>query len=213
MDSKQNENVEMITINQGLIRDFQTLEELSRNSIHVTLGTIVNHFGTRAHLILIILFSIPFNQPLPLLGLSTPIGLFIAIVSALYAIDKPIKLPRKLNELKIPATTLIAICDASVKILKKSGKFIYPRFILKKSFAIRRWLVGSVLSASALLLCLPLPIPFSNMIPALVITTLALAEVEGDGALMLLAAFLFFGCLVFFGLIIYGPVLGLRALT
>jgi len=188
---------------------FSTLQERAKSHNSMTLNEILKHFGSKSHLVFIALLSIPFNQPVPLFGLSTPIGIVMAIVAGFYVFNRPPKIPKKFAELKIPQKTLLKICEVAILICKKIEKFIKPRFLREES-KVRRVVVGVMIIICSLLLCLPLPIPFSNAIPSWTTTLLCFSEMESDGVLMSTACLMFIGTIVFFSLLVLGPIYGFQ---
>jgi hypothetical protein len=92
--------------------------------------------------------------------------------------------PHRIVVHPFPTRHLAALVQRAVPILKYLEKFIHPRW--HTPFEATKRLVGSVvlmLSAATVFS----PIPFSNVVPALVIALIALAYLEEDGVLLSVA--------------------------
>ena len=159
---------------------------------------IIATFGTRSLAVFVLFFTLPFVQPVPLVGLSTPIGALLMGFGFLIILNKPIWLPRKILRKHIPAKLVVSCCNILIRILNKTEKFIKPRLSGFTSHRSTQVLNGLLIMVFAFLLALPLPIPFSNSIPAWFLVLNALGELEEDGLLMwlsyivALAGFIFF---------------------
>jgi hypothetical protein len=69
-----------------------------------------------------------------------------------------------------------------------------------------------LLILNAILLALPLPIPFSNAIPAWMILFQALGHLEEDGFFIVLSYIQTAICLIYFGLLAFGVSSGIELL-
>lgn len=171
----------------------------------LTLQDIFDIFGPEGHFILILFLVFPFLQPIPLPGLSTLFGILIAIVACLRYIHKPPWLPKRWAQKRLPAQNVLKIAESSERIFRKL-KFLKPRMQLFLSEPFHGINI-LLLAVNALFLALPLPVPFSNAIPAWTIAIQTLAYLEDDGALIFLSYVGCTLCVAFFG------VLGVKALS
>ncbi|MBC7419211.1 MAG: exopolysaccharide biosynthesis protein [Bdellovibrio sp.] len=169
-------------------------------------------FGSRSHGLLIIFFSAPFLQPIPLLGLSTPLGLIIAVLGVLLMLDRKPWLPKKLLRKHLTAKLIFSCCHFLVKLLEKTEKFIKPRFGNFSSLKIVTVINGLLIMIYALLLALPLPIPFSNSVPAYFLFFNAIGWLEKDGLILILSYLIAIAGFVFFAGIGVGSVELLKSL-
>ena len=192
-----------------LLEQFEKIKELS---IHQDpkLADIVKVFGHHGHYLLILFLILPFLQPIPMLGLSTPFGLFIGFVAFLAYLKRPPVIPKTWAKKTIPAKTVLQIVNACEKIFLKVSALIHPRWQLYLAGPFRLLNVFIILF-HALLLALPLPIPFSNAIPAWVILFQALAQLEEDGLLIVLSYLLAILSCFYFSAIIWGILLGIES--
>ncbi len=141
-------------------------------------------FGNRSLAACVLFFSLPFIQPIPLLGLSTPVGFILMTFGFLIMFKKPFWLPKKILRKHLPAKIVISCCKFLIKVLNKTEKLIKPRLPTWTSRRFTQILNGSLIVIFAFFLSLPLPIPFSNVIPGWFLLTNAIGELEEDGLVM-----------------------------
>ncbi|AGH95939.1 exopolysaccharide biosynthesis protein [Pseudobdellovibrio exovorus] len=187
------------------------LTELEKKAAHqeITLKDVVTIFGTDGHFVLILFCILPFLQPIPLMGLSTPFGLLISLVAFFYYLQKPPYLPKRWQNKTINHTTLLKIAEGAEKFFKKLERFIKPRleFLFSEPF---KSINIIFIILNAILLALPLPIPFSNAIPAWVILLQAIGHLERDGVLVLISYIQAVLSLIFFTTLAYGLKTGIE---
>lgn len=150
----------------------------------ITLGEIVDRIGDEALLIVALISILPFMQPIPIPGVSTILG-FVAFLQGvgLVTTGKPL-LTKKMKAVKIPKDRLMMIYRAAVKFDRITSKMS-----VLKSPAIRtrgpRIISGLTIMVAAAFLSLPLPIPFSNLIPSLCIFFICAGLLESDVLLVI----------------------------
>lgn len=172
----------------------------------IELQEICKALGTNGHYLLIFFLVIPFLQPIPLFGLSTPFGILIAFVSILAYLKKPPWVPKRWANLELPAKTISLIAEGTENILNKIAFLMKPRWrnLTQRPFVV---LNTSILIFNAILLTLPLPIPFSNAMPGWAILFQALAQLEEDGAFVILSYLQSIATIVFFIYVTKGALL------
>lgn len=163
----------------------------------LTIQQIVEIFSTEGHFLLILFLIIPFLQPIPLFGLSTPMGIIIGIVALFAYFGKSPWIPARWGNRRLEPTTIEAIAQGIIKVHKKMSFLFKPRLSMLLRGPLRAFNT-LVLVVSAFLLALPLPIPFSNAMPGWVILLQALANLEEDGALILISYAQMVACIVYF---------------
>lgn len=147
-----------------------------------------------------ILFSVPFLQPVPLPGLSTPFGLLLAALGFLQISGRGYKaLPNRLLNRRLEAETVFKILGYTEKTLIALSKIPYWDWGRTGRILAHPRALGSHIIFMALLLSLPLPIPFSNSVPAWGIVFASLAIIESNGIFILLSYLTLIGNVVFFG--------------
>lgn len=168
-----------------------------KNKKALSLKEVLFILGEHSHNLFLILICVPFLQPIPLPGLSTPLGLVIFVVSFFLAFHKKPILPKFFENLTLSTSTLTIV----VKFILKADQFI-SRFSKERIYFLQRHifhLLNMFCSATcALLLALPLPIPFSNALPAWCIFFIALGYIKLDGLLQLLGYATYLATLVYF---------------
>jgi hypothetical protein len=92
--------------------------------------------------------------------------------------------PQRIATHPLPTRQLAAVVQRSIPVLRYLEKAVYPRW--HTPLDVTKRLVGAVvvmLSATLVFI----PIPLSNVVPALVIALVSLAYLEEDGVLLLIA--------------------------
>lgn len=174
-----------------------------------SLSEIVRIFGEDGHFVFILFLVLPFMQPIPLPGLSTPFGILIALAAIWYLRGRPPYVPKSWQKKTIAKSTVLKIAEGSEVIFRKLAAIIKPRFFLFTKGAWRA-LALIFLVINALLLALPLPIPFSNTIPAWAIFFCALGGLEEDGLLIIMSYLMTLACWLYFFLIYWGIEKGIQ---
>jgi hypothetical protein len=150
----------------------------------ITLGTIVEKIGEEALLILTLIAILPFMQPIPIPGLSSVLGLIVVLQGiGLVFTGKPV-LTRRLKQVIIPHEKFEVLQRAAGKFMYYMSKLSLMQHPLANSRA-SQIISGVSIILSAAFLSLPLPIPFSNFIPALSIFFICLGLLEEDLLLLI----------------------------
>lgn len=194
-----------------LSEELEAIVELTAGG-PLTARTLVERLSVRGHALLAFFLALPFLQPVPLLGLSTPVGLAIAILGALMALGRPPWLPKRYLDRELPPGGVVRVVRTGQYLLRRAERFIRPRGQWFHSHRWARPIAGAVIAISGLELALPLPIAFTNSLPAIVIVTTAVGLLEEDALLLAAgeAASLLVNAL-FLGLLLL-PILGLHAI-
>jgi len=157
---------------EGLVRDAPDSD--------VTLEWIVANLRERSFGIVLLIISAVGLVP----GTSPVVGILLAIpaIQMVLGRQEPM-LPRRIARRRLSTSRLVRLLRRVIPILKRMERIVRPRW--PTPFDMTKRVVGFVI----LLLCVTLlaPIPFSQVIPALVIMALALALLEQDGVLLGLA--------------------------
>lgn len=150
-----------------------------------TLGQIVSVLQVRAWTLVLILLALPFITPIPLPFLSTPFGLSIACISLRLALGQRPWLPKRLLDRPLNPGFLDALLRNAHRLIAFLEKFLRPRLSWLATGPLLPRLHACAILIAALVLMLPLPIPFSNSLPAWLILLLAGGLLERDGAAVL----------------------------
>ncbi len=151
----------------------------------VTLREVIYTLRARAYILLIILLVLPFIQPVPLPGLSTPIGFAIVLIALRLSLGQRPWLPKKIQRVKLPAGFFGKVLTLTERVIWILESVLRPRWPVLTSTPLLNQLHAIVILISALILLLPLPIPFSNLLPAWAIFLLACGLLERDGVFIL----------------------------
>ncbi len=159
------------------------LSHASRNH-GMSIGQIEAELNGRGFNILIMLMAIPFVVPI-LPGLSTPFGLAIAMMGIRLATLKRPWLPKFVLARRIEEKPLKRIISAMRSFARKLERFVRPRMLFVLQWPMMPNFIGIAIASGGFILALPLPIPFSNTLPALSVLLLAAGTSERDGLLIL----------------------------
>jgi hypothetical protein len=138
-------------------------------------------------------------SPVPLAGFSALVGSGIILVGCQLALgyEKP-ALPQRIAQQELSP-------GASQKLLKNLNRLLQPIERLARlrfsRFSNSWWgyrIIGVCLAWNALLMSLPLPIPFTNLFPAYTILFLAIGLLESDGLFILIGYGLTTATTIFF---------------
>lgn len=168
-----------------------------------TLETIIHTLSGRGFAALLILFSFPFCLPVTIPGFSTPFGLANAYIGLRLAFGRYTWLPQWIMQKKISYKALKKAAAIAISTTNKLRYFVSSRLVWLVQNPKLRILHGLVIAFLSLLLALPLPIPFSNMLAAFPLVFFGFAFLEDDGLLLIFAYLLTILCIVFFGLLIW----------
>jgi len=123
---------------------------------------------------------------LPVPGLSTPFGIAVLLIGIRIAFLQKPWLPKFIRQRRISAPRLVKVLTGGIRFAKLMEKVVKPRMHFLHSWPGAMNLIGLGVVAGGLLLLLPLPIPFSNMVPAWAVVLLAAGMMERDGLVVLL---------------------------
>ena len=151
-----------------------------------TLREIVGVLAGRAYELLMILFVLPFLLPVSVPGTSTPLGLAVAVIAGQLALGRLPWLPRRLLDRRLPPGFIAKVVGVTAGVVRSLERVLRPRWL---AVTRTRWLNGlhlCVVVAAALLLALPMPIPFTNTLPGWTILLFAAGLMERDGLVVAL---------------------------
>ncbi len=163
------------------------LEEYANQTVELT--TLLDRTGNQGFGIISALLTLPLLIPLPvpLPGVSA----FFAAGTILMGLQMAMgwyrpHLPPPIAHLQLSPRMSQRLLKNLKRILQPIEQLARPRllFVCQSRFSYR--LVGLCLFWNALLMALPLPIPFTNLLPAYTILILAIGILETDGFLLLM---------------------------
>jgi hypothetical protein len=165
----------------------------------VTLREVMMTLGGRASGLMIVILALPFCSPISIPGLSVPFGAVIFVLGACFVAGRPPWLPQRLLAVELPPKFFRAVLEGASKFIGWIERRLHPRWAWATgSTAIMR-VHGLVVCAGAGLLLLPLGgIPFTNMLPALVVVIGTLGMMERDGVAVGAAYGIFVATMAYF---------------
>ena len=166
----------------------------------------------RAYTLLLIIISLPFCLPIPLPGLSTFFGSIIALIGLRLSLRMEPWLPARMLDAQLSGKRLRGILKGSRGVARSLELLLRPRWSWLVEAPLPRHLNGAMICLSGILLLLPLPVPLSNVLPAICIICLAAAMLESDGFFVILGTTAFALNVVFFAGIFIGGAAAIQAL-
>jgi len=147
---------------------------------HFTLGWLMGRLRRRSFGLIILLLAVVAIAP----GFSVVAGLLLMIPAFEMIIGHTAPtFPARIAAHSLPTRHLAALVQRAVPVLRYLETMIHPRWLAAVDASKRLdGVVVMLLSAT-----LFVPIPLSNVVPALVIALIALANLEEDGVLLVLA--------------------------
>lgn len=151
----------------------------------LTLADLNRALKARGSAMLLILLALPFCF-VAIPGLSVPFGVAIGCIGVCIAIGREPWLPQFVMSRRLSGARSRQLLAAGIKMAHKLERFAKPRLTFLHAGPAMPRLIGLGIVIASLGLMLPLPIPFSNSIPAWAVVLLAIGKMEQDGLLVLL---------------------------
>jgi len=172
----------------------------------LTVAQLVFALEGKGHAAIMAVLALPFCFPIQIPGLSTPFGIILIFSGLRIAFAQAPWLPGWLMVRDIPDGTAHSLLRGLRWIATPAEKILHPRLNrLCRNPTLHR-IHGLLIAFLAILLALPLPIPFSNLLAAVPILLISLALLEDDGVFLIAGYLTAIPCGVFFGaLFLHGP--------
>lgn len=190
-----------------------TLEELVRNhkGKTITMNQINKALHERGFGILMVLFVIPCCLPVPVppgVPLIFSIPLIFLSLQMIWGNETP-WLPKWVGKKRIKSATLAAMIKKAAPVLRRIETFLRPRLSFASTKRGER-VVGLLIFIFALIIALPLPLPFSNFVPGVGILLMSLGLLSKDGVVIMVGI-----CVGVFGaaLVLSALFLGVRTVN
>jgi hypothetical protein len=151
----------------------------------LTIAELKQALKERGSAMLLVLLALPFCF-IAIPGLSMPFGIAICLIGACLVIGREPWLPSFIMRWRLSTTRLAQLLSGAIKMARQLEKYVRPRLAFLHSVPGMRQLIGVGIIIAGLALMLPLPIPFTNTIPAWAIVFLAIGMMEKDGLFVLL---------------------------
>lgn len=151
----------------------------------IRLGTLVEVLSDRAYGPLLLILALPNVVPGPP-GVSTILGVPLVLTTAQLVLGRHRPwLPRLARDRSLKTQDFSAFIVKATPWLHRVERLLKPRLLWATRFAIER---AVALLCLLLAVCIMLPIPFGNMLPALSISLTALGLFERDGLFIALGS-------------------------
>lgn len=175
----------------------------------VTLHEVIGVLHGRGYLLLVMLLALPFCAPVSPPGLSTPLGMVIALIGVRLSLGEKPWLPPRLLGMRLPPATFRKVFAVTRKLVLGLEKVLRPRLLGVTGSARREQFHAVPIVVCAVLLLLPLPVPLSNVFPAWAVLLVSAGLLERDGLVILAGYLMVAASLAFFAAI---AVLGVGAI-
>lgn len=162
-----------------------TLLEEKAQDRYLSVKTILQVLSGKGRPLLLIVLSFPFCQPFQIPGLSIFFGLMIAFIGIRIAFGKHLWIPQSFLSKKISSKTIGKITRKSLRLIGKMKRWVHPRLDWMCYHPIMPFMNGLLLFVLGILLALPLPIPFTNLLTGWSLFFLSLGLLEDDGLMIL----------------------------
>lgn len=176
----------------------------------ISLKRICSMLAGKGYGMLITLFSLPFCLPITIPGLSIPFGLLLAFLGLRVAFAKKLWWPEWILNKEVPYKTFHAVVKKTIVVAKMLHKILKPRLVALVRHPVMHRIHGLLIFALSVLLSLPLPLPFTNMLTAIPIFFLGIGLLEDDGVAIILAYVLAAICFTAFGMLFWLGGVGLQ---
>ena len=192
-------------MHEPLSAKLRQIIEANSNGQGVTLNQLLEKTGGRGCYLVLILLSLPFILPVALPGVSTVLGLSIALLSIKLAVGATPRLPKFMGERSLSPAFQRKVLAGSVRIVGFVEKLVRPRRTQWLATRSARIINALALTFMALLLALPFPPfpPLTNSLPCYCIILIAASMMEKDGVAIWWAYVLCLGTTVYLGINIF----------
>ena len=171
----------------------------------ITLNHLLERTDGRGFYLVVILLALPFIIPLAIPGVSTVLGLSVALLSLKLAFGVTPRLPNLMGNRRLSPDFQTKVLRGSVKIVRIVEKFAQPRRTPWMTTRAARFVNALLMCFMGLLLALPFPPlpPLTNTLPCYCIILLAASMMEEDGVMIWFAYLLSLGSVVYLALNVF----------
>lgn len=163
------------------------LQERAKAQEQIPLREVLLALGSEGHGVALMFLIIPFLQPVPMMGLSTPFGALIAVIAFYLYKQQPPWIPERFAKLPVSSQLIIKVSEGAEKVWRKLAVLFKERMTGLFSGTFFPLFNCLLIAWNAFLLALPIPFPFSNAVPAWPILMMAIAYMERDGVFVLIS--------------------------
>jgi hypothetical protein len=172
------------SLHSRLSSDLEALHIRTKDQ-SLTLGELKQALKGRGSAMLLVMLALPFCF-IAIPGLSIPFGIAICFIGLRMVIGREPWLPRFIMCRRLSTAQSNQLLTGAIKVARTLESFVRPRLGFLHAGPTMLRLIGLGIVIASLGLMLPLPIPFSNSIPAWAVVLLAIGRMEKDGLCVLL---------------------------
>ena len=162
----------------------QRLAHVLQVDEHLTFHELIERCGSRGFYLVLIFLALPMIIPVSVPGFSTIVGTIIGVLALRIAVGKSGHLPAFLGRRKISREVQTGLVGGGVKVLRLLERIVRRRKTGWLSWRVIHVANAGLIALMALLLALPIPLPFSNPLPGSAVILLAASMMEEDGVLI-----------------------------
>lgn len=185
---------------------------LSKTVEEIKIRQILEILSGKGYPALLIIFSLPFCFPIQIPGFSTPFGIILGLIGLRIAFGRKPWLPDWILDKSFKSHSIEKVVAKTISGVVYMQKLLHPRLLVFTQNPIFHRLNGLLIFFLAVLLSLPLPIPFTNLISAIPILCFGLGLLEDDGVAILIGYLLTILCFIYFFIIFLFGALGIKHL-
>lgn len=182
----------------SLSEDFQALLAQAEGR-PMTIAAIMDSLALRGHALLLVFLSFPLCLPVGIPILTSLLGPLIAFVSFFLILNRQPWLPKRLREREIPYESLDRVFTRLIPMAQRVEKHLHRRLLPLTSEGLVMRLHAGYIFGLALVVSLPLPILFFNLVAALPILLLSLGLLKRDGVFIIAAYAALIPCILAYG--------------
>lgn len=167
----------------------------------ISLNQLLERTAGRGFYLVIILLALPFVVPVSIPGVSTMLGLSVALLSLRLAFGRTPRLPKLMGDHRFTPKVQSRILSGSIRFLRLLEGLVKPRRTPWMTARPVRFANALLMAFMGLLLALPFPPlpPFTNSLPCYSIILLAASMMEEDGVTIWIAYAVSLGTAVYLG--------------
>lgn len=190
-------------MHEPLSHKLAQIVESNKGAEGVSINQLLEQTGGRGFYLVIILLALPFIVPVSLPGVSTLLGLSIALLSLRLALGRKARLPKFMGDRKLSPEAQRRVLTGSVKFLRFLERLVKPRRTPWMTTRPARFVNALLMAFMGLLLALPFPPlpPLTNSLPCYTIILLAASMMEEDGVTIWIAYAVALGTVFYLGFI------------
>ena len=162
----------------------QRLAHVLQVEERLTFHQLIERCGSKGLYLVLILLALPMVIPVSVPGFSTIIGSIIGLLALKIALGKSAHLPAFLGHRTISPEVRKGLVGGGVKVLRLIERIVRKRKTSWLSWRVIHFVNAGLIVFMALLLALPVPLPFSNPLPGSAVILLAVSMMEEDGVLI-----------------------------